>query len=84
MSISPSSATVNAGASATFTATAKDAYSNATTGATYVWALGTPSLGTVAVSSNTASVLFTAAGVSAVPSSALSVTATHGGARASS
>ncbi|MEM2139978.1 hypothetical protein [Nitrososphaera sp.] len=84
VTISPAGATLNAGASATFNAAAKDAYGNSITGAAYVWALGTPSLGTLVVSSDTASVLFTAAGVSAASSSALSVIATHGGASASS
>lgn len=83
VAVSPASATVNAGTSATFAASAKDAYGNAITGASYVWALGAPSLGTLAVSSNTASILFTASGVSAASSTALSVTATHGGASAS-
>lgn len=84
VSISPTSATVNSGSLTTFSASAKDLYGNAIANASYVWALGNQSLGTLAVSSNTASAAFTAAGVSSATSSALTVTATHGGASASS
>lgn len=73
-----------AGSLTTFSASTKDAYGNAITNATYAWALGNQSLGTLALSSNTASATFTASAVSAVTSSALTVTATHGGASASS
>jgi hypothetical protein len=83
-SVSPASATVNPGAPAVFTASAKDAYGNAISGATFSWALGTSSLGTLSVSSDTSSAVFTGAGISATASDTLAVVATYGGASASS
>jgi hypothetical protein len=84
VSVSPSSASVGSGGLATFSAQAYDQYGNPIAGATYAWALGTPSLGTIAVSPNntanaTVAATTTTAAAAAV-SSAVNVTATYGGA----
>lgn len=80
VTVSPSSASVNGGGSTSFSAQARDQYGNQIVGATYVWTLGMPSLGTIALSSNTASATITAAGVSAATTSAVNVATTYGGA----
>lgn len=82
VAISPSSATVASGGSASFGAQAHDAYGNQITDATFVWTLGVSSLGSLAVSSGTASVTFTGASVVAASTSSLNVSVTSGGATA--
>lgn len=82
VAVSPPSATIASGGSASFGAQARDAYGNQIARATYVWTLGVPSVGTLTLSPGTASATFTAASVSAATSSALNVSATSGGATA--
>ena len=80
ITLSPSSSSVNGGGSTSFSAQARDQYGNQIVGATYVWMLGMPSLGTIALSSNTATATITAAGVSGATTSAINVATTYGGA----
>ena len=82
VTVTPSSATLGPGGATTLSAQARDAYGNQiAAGATYVWALDLPSLGSLASSANTAT--FTAASLAVPASGAVSVTATSGGATAS-
>jgi hypothetical protein len=81
ITVTPSSVTLGAGGVTTLAAQARDAYDNPITGATYSWSLGNLSIGTLVPSANTAT--FTAANLSAAASGAVGVTATYGGASAS-
>ncbi|MGI0019670.1 MAG: hypothetical protein ACREAY_04285 [Nitrososphaera sp.] len=81
VTVTPSSATLGPGGVVSLAAKAQDAYGNQMAGATYAWALGAPSLGTLAPSASTAA--FTAASLAAPASGIVSVTAALGGATAS-
>ena len=81
VTVTPSSVTLGAGGATTLFAQARDAYGNPITGATYSWSLGNLSLGTLVSSTNSAT--FTAANLAAAASGAVGVTATYGGASAS-
>jgi hypothetical protein len=82
VTISPSSATVTSGGSISFGALALDAYGDQITDATFVWTLGVPSLGSLAMSPSTANVTFTAASVVVATKGSLNVSVTSGGATA--
>lgn len=80
--LTPAEANIDSDGTATFTAVAKDASGATITGATFVWTLSIEAAGTLVVSADGTSAVFTDAGTDPTTPITVTVSATSGGATA--